>query len=137
MAKFCARVRKRDDLPSISIRDVYMHPTVASLAASLPEPDVAPLPVADADSASARPVVPAKSLAVRAKRVSTAGYLLCGALQFLAFVVSLCLGGVVLERGFDWVSQATDWPAPTFARWRSALRCSSGTACCRSWRNGC
>ncbi|GAA3048377.1 non-ribosomal peptide synthetase [Pseudonocardia yunnanensis] len=111
MAKFCGRVRKREDLPSISIRDVYMHPTVSSLAASLPEPDVASLPAAAADPASARPVAPAKSLAVRAKRVSTAGYLLCGTLQLLAFVVSLCLGGVVLERGFDWVSQATDWQA--------------------------
>ncbi|WP_433288986.1 Pls/PosA family non-ribosomal peptide synthetase [Pseudonocardia sp. CA-142604] len=109
MAKFCGRVRKRDDLPSISIRDVYMHPTVASLAASLPEPDVAPQLDSADDSASARPVVPAKSLAVRAKRVGTAGYVLCGTLQLLAFVVSLCLGGVVLERGFDWVSRATDW----------------------------
>src|SRR5581483_2445964 len=35
MARFCARVRKRADLPSVSIKDVYQHPTVRSLAAAL------------------------------------------------------------------------------------------------------
>src|SRR2546427_11459172 len=35
MAHFCARVRKREDLPSISIQDVYRHPTIRSLAAAL------------------------------------------------------------------------------------------------------
>src|SRR5215470_9810054 len=34
MAKFCARVRKRGDLPSISLQDVYAHPTIRSLAAA-------------------------------------------------------------------------------------------------------
>ena len=29
MARFCARVRKRDDLPSVAMKDVYQHPTVA------------------------------------------------------------------------------------------------------------
>src|SRR5437773_11535687 len=40
MAHFCARVRKRGELPSVSIRDVYAHPTIRSLAAALA--DVAP-----------------------------------------------------------------------------------------------
>src|SRR5215510_3805372 len=35
IAKFCARVRKRGDLPSVSMRDVYRHPTIRSLAAAL------------------------------------------------------------------------------------------------------
>src|SRR5436309_13513375 len=35
MAKFCARVRKRGDLPSVSIQDIYRHPTIRSLAAAL------------------------------------------------------------------------------------------------------
>jgi 4'-phosphopantetheinyl transferase len=35
MARFCARVSKREDLPSVSIRDVYRHPTIRSLAADL------------------------------------------------------------------------------------------------------
>ena len=32
MARFCARARKRDDLPSVSIKDVYRHPTITGLA---------------------------------------------------------------------------------------------------------
>ena len=32
MAKFCARVRKREDLPSLSMKDIYAHPTIRSLA---------------------------------------------------------------------------------------------------------
>src|SRR5881394_1416122 len=35
MAKFCARVRKRGDLASVSMKDVYRHPTIRSLAAAL------------------------------------------------------------------------------------------------------
>ena len=35
MARFCARVRKRPDLPSVSMQDVYQHPTIRSLAAAL------------------------------------------------------------------------------------------------------
>src|SRR5215469_11467282 len=42
MAKFCARMRKRGDLPSISMQDVYHHPTIRSLAAALV--DVEPKP---------------------------------------------------------------------------------------------
>src|SRR2546430_1753290 len=37
MAHFCARVRKRDDLPSVSMKDIYSYPTIASLAAALTE----------------------------------------------------------------------------------------------------
>src|SRR5881275_1260911 len=32
MAKFCARVRKREDLPSVSMKDIYANPTIKSLA---------------------------------------------------------------------------------------------------------
>ena len=35
MARFCARVRKRPDLPPVSMKDVYRHPTIKSLAAAL------------------------------------------------------------------------------------------------------
>src|SRR5213594_3920511 len=35
MAHFCARVRKRGDLPSVSMKDVYAHPTIRSLAAAM------------------------------------------------------------------------------------------------------
>src|SRR2546422_9671083 len=42
MAHFCARVRKRGNLPSVSMKDVYAYPTVRTLAAALAQ--VAPGP---------------------------------------------------------------------------------------------
>ncbi|MDT7652687.1 MAG: hypothetical protein QOI36_4093, partial [Pseudonocardiales bacterium] len=44
MAQFCARVRKRADLPSVSMKDIYQHSTIASLARALA--DTIPTPVA-------------------------------------------------------------------------------------------
>ena len=35
MAQFCARVRKRNGLPPVTIKDVYQHPTIAALSAAL------------------------------------------------------------------------------------------------------
>ena len=35
MAQFCARVRKRGDLPPVSMKEVYAHPTLRSLAEAL------------------------------------------------------------------------------------------------------
>ncbi len=42
MARFCARVRKRPDLPAVSIKDIYQYPTIRRLAAALA--DTAPVP---------------------------------------------------------------------------------------------
>src|SRR6266568_4925988 len=49
MAKFCARVRKRGDLPSVSMKDIYRHPTIRSLAAALA--DAVPPPARSAAAA--------------------------------------------------------------------------------------
>ncbi|MFF3737807.1 acyl carrier protein, partial [Streptomyces sp. NPDC002566] len=35
MARFCARIRKQPDLPSVSMPDVYKNPTIRKLAAAL------------------------------------------------------------------------------------------------------
>src|SRR5574340_1206768 len=35
MAHFCARVRKRGGLPPVSMKDIYLHPTIRSLAQAL------------------------------------------------------------------------------------------------------
>src|SRR5881227_4131368 len=48
MAHFCARVRKRGNLPSVSMKDVYAHPTIRDLAAALA--DVAPASAQPADA---------------------------------------------------------------------------------------
>src|SRR5207245_6434021 len=74
MAHFCARVRKRGDLPSVSMKDVYAHPTIRSLAAAM----------ADVATSSAKPsVVAALEPATPA---STREYVLCGALRGLFFL---------------------------------------------------
>ncbi len=42
MAQFCARIRKRSDLPSVSMKDVYRHPTIKDLAAAFAGSSLAP-----------------------------------------------------------------------------------------------
>ncbi len=37
MAQFCARVRRRVDLPPVSMRDIYAHPTIRALSSALAE----------------------------------------------------------------------------------------------------
>ncbi|MDD7966161.1 Pls/PosA family non-ribosomal peptide synthetase [Actinomycetospora lemnae] len=46
MARFCAKVRKHPQLPSVAMQDVYQHPTLTALATAL-----APSPSGDAASA--------------------------------------------------------------------------------------
>src|SRR5205809_6405914 len=74
MAHFCARVRKRGDLPPVSMKDVYAHPTIRSLAEAL----------ADVAHASAKP--PAAPVLELPTPTNTRDYVLCGALQALFFL---------------------------------------------------
>ncbi|EKX67122.1 non-ribosomal peptide synthetase C-terminal domain protein [Streptomyces ipomoeae 91-03] len=93
MAHFCARVRKHPDLPSVSIRDVYGHPTLRGLAAALAE---APAP-------PAAPPVPAEPPAPG----STPRYMLCGALQLLLFAGYCLLVASVSARGYEWIADGS------------------------------
>ncbi|MEU6225464.1 Pls/PosA family non-ribosomal peptide synthetase [Streptomyces sp. NPDC047042] len=89
MAHFCARVRKRDDLPSVSMKDVYGNPTIRSLAAALGDtPAEAPL----APPAKAPPPG------------STSRYVLCGAAQALLFAAYCFLAGLVTVQGYQWIN---------------------------------
>src|SRR5713226_4111076 len=90
MAQFCARVRKRGDLPPISMKDVYAHPTVRRLAEALA--DVAPAP---AKRAAIAPELPTPT--------NTREYVLCGALQLLCFLGYSCVATVVAGAGYEWV----------------------------------
>jgi len=92
MARFCARVRKRADLPSVSMRDVYRHPTIKSLT----------MVFADASTTPVESPEPA-SIEVAA-RASTPQYILCGTLQLLSFLGYSYLAAFVLERGYVWIS---------------------------------
>ncbi|HTK60965.1 MAG TPA: Pls/PosA family non-ribosomal peptide synthetase [Pseudonocardia sp.] len=104
MAQFCARVRKRVDLPSVSMKDVYAAPTIRGLATllaggdastGLPTvPGAAPSRPQTRPAAPVDPVVPA----------STASYWFCGLLQLLIFAAATYGGAVLLDVGFGWVS---------------------------------
>jgi non-ribosomal peptide synthetase-like protein len=92
MARFCARVRRRPDLPPVSMKDVYRHPTIACLARALA--DAAPSLTAPPVAASIEVTAPA----------GTPQYVLCGALQLLAFVGYSCLAALVITQGYEWIS---------------------------------
>src|SRR2546425_12274817 len=95
MAKFCARVRKRGDLPSVSMQDIYLHPTIRSLAAALAV--VAP-----------RPARPPVSAAIEAATpTSTWEYILCGALQAMSLLAYSYVAVVAIEAAYAWVSAAS------------------------------
>ena len=91
MARFCARVRKRGDLPSVSMKDIYRHPTIRSLAAALA--DAAP-----------KPVQPPVSVAMEAATSTSAReYILCAALQALCFLAYSYLTVVGVAEGYQWL----------------------------------
>ncbi|NWF29721.1 peptide synthetase [Streptomyces sp. PKU-EA00015] len=98
MAHFCARVRKRGDLPSVSMKDVYRHPTIRSLATALADAPSVPR----AEPAAVAPAPESRS----APAQSPAGreYVLCGVLQFLVFLGYVSLVSLVAARGYDWIS---------------------------------
>lgn len=95
MAHFCARVRKRADLPSVSMKDIYRYPTIRSLATALG--DAAPAPVEPSVPASTEVVTPAGTLQ----------YVLCGTLQLLIFLGYCFVAGLVTAQGYEWVSDGS------------------------------
>ena len=90
MAHFCARVRKRGDLPPVSMKDIYRHPTIRSLTAAL----------AEAPGAAELPVPPPIEVATP---TSTTEYLLCGVLQLLSFLGYSYLGVLAAIEGYQWI----------------------------------
>nr|WP_084143159.1 Pls/PosA family non-ribosomal peptide synthetase [Amycolatopsis taiwanensis] len=94
MARFCARVRKRPDLPSVSMPDTYKHPTIRSLAAALTHTTTTPA------SQPATPAAPIES----PRQARYGEYVLCGALQLLVLLGYPALTAAVWVKGFNWVS---------------------------------
>src|SRR5262245_19695939 len=78
MAHFCARIRKRGDLPAASMKDVYAHPTINRLAAALAQ---------DAAGSAARGPAAEPATATSAREHAA-----CGALQALFFIGYAYLG---------------------------------------------
>jgi len=119
MARFSAAIRERGGLPPVSIKDIYLHPTVRGLAAAVAGPDLAgPAPALPGSPlagltppGSARPDPPRHPAAAGlpdAALLDTSPakgrplFALCGVLQLLAFLV--CLGGLslALDAGAPW-----------------------------------
>ncbi|MFF3907906.1 Pls/PosA family non-ribosomal peptide synthetase [Streptomyces sp. NPDC001848] len=102
MAHFCARLRKRGDLPSVSMKEIYHHPTIRALAASVtgpapPRPALPQSPPAEFQSPG--------TAADGAKGVTH--YVLCGFLQALAFLAYTCLVAMAAGWGYEWISAGT------------------------------
>lgn len=93
MAHFCARVRKRGGLPSISIRDVYEHPTITALAAAVAGAE------RPARSAPSSPPAEAPAAAATSRQ-----YLVCGALQLAAFLAYCYLAALGAAWGYGWIA---------------------------------
>jgi non-ribosomal peptide synthetase-like protein len=96
LARFCTAIRKRPELPSVSIKEVYLHPTIGSLAGALS--DAVPRSLAR---------VPPPNQAVA--RVNTAQYVLCGALQCLIFLGYVYLAAALASDGSSWILAGTGW----------------------------
>jgi non-ribosomal peptide synthetase-like protein len=95
MAHFCARVRKRGGLPSVSMRDVYRHPTIRSLAAAVAE--IAAPSVKSPVRTGTAPPTPT----IRRE------YVVCGALQLLFFLGYSYFAAVGVAAGYEWISAGT------------------------------
>jgi non-ribosomal peptide synthetase-like protein len=98
MARFCARVRKRPDLPSVSMPDIYQHPTIRSLTAALTntKTDTKPTPAWQPATLAALTPPP--------RRAGNGEYVLCGALQLLFLLGYPALTAAVGVKGYEWVS---------------------------------
>ena len=90
LAHFSAKLRKRTTLPPISMKDLYLHPTVARLGALVDET----APRSDDDRSD--DVTP----------VRTSHYLLCGTAQVLLFLISTYTAAFVLVTGVRWMYTA-------------------------------
>lgn len=100
MARFCARVRKRPDLPSVSMKDIYENSTISSLATAVAQ--AAPEPVA--------PVATSMSITEEIfLPVSTLQYVVCGTLQFLFFVGYSFLVTLITVQGYLWITLGTSF----------------------------
>ena len=91
MAQYCARIRERLPQAEISMRDVYVHPTIADLARC-----IATTPGVRVDAKSAPDV----------RKATNLEYCGCGMLQLLAYVAAMCGATIVFVESYRWVDAA-------------------------------
>ena len=106
MAKFCARVRKREGLPVMSMKDIYAHPTIRSLAEAFGIAEAEAEVNLDAIATLIQPRDPILARSAAPAPASTRQYLMCGALQLLSFFVYAWAVALVGARAYEWISAA-------------------------------
>jgi hypothetical protein len=104
MARFNAAIRERADMPAVSMKDVYLNPTVRRLAAALAEAGPAPERSAREGSARDREPEPASASYQAVAPSGTPRYVLCGALQLLVFLGYICAGSLALDASSSWLA---------------------------------
>ncbi|GAA5110584.1 Pls/PosA family non-ribosomal peptide synthetase [Pseudonocardia adelaidensis] len=117
MARFCARLRKRDGLPNVAMKDVYAYPTVTTLATAFGTPASG---VVGPDDSAEPPVLGTQIMrAVRAVRTVRAArhrqvptrkqrYVLCGVLQLLFLISYPSVVAVAGVEGYEWILVGPD-----------------------------
>jgi non-ribosomal peptide synthetase-like protein len=108
MARFCAALRERADLPAVAMRDVYQQPTIRDLAARLDETSLLNGAAVVDKATSPDKAAPLNGTAVPDRTpIRTSEYVMCGILQLLLFLGTVYLGAHVLIGGYRWASAAT------------------------------
>ncbi|MCZ7657756.1 MAG: amino acid adenylation domain-containing protein [Xanthobacteraceae bacterium] len=101
MARFCARVRQHPRHASLSMRDIYTHPTIASLAAHL-------------DAAGEQEI--ATTVAEPFHVPSDLSYWTCGSAQLAFFAAYALFGLWIFDAGLDWTYAAAADPLALYLR---------------------
>jgi non-ribosomal peptide synthetase-like protein len=101
MARFCARIRQRPGMANVSMRDIYLNPTVARLAERLRQGGGE-----EVTATKREPFHLPTDLA----------YYGCGALQLLFYAVSCLLGLWFFDAGLEWTYAAIGNPLEVYLR---------------------
>ncbi len=101
MARFCARIRARQGWSTTSMRDIYLHPTVARLSDHLRAPE-------EVATAANEPMLTHKA--------SNLAYWGTGLGQLLFYAVYSYLSLWALNDGLNWVYDALDDPGRLYLR---------------------
>lgn len=101
MARFCARVRTKPEWATASMRDIYLYPTVASLAQHLRIPEETTI---------------ATDERVLTHQASNFAYWTCGAAQLLFYGLYSYFSLWAFNLGLNWVYDKLDEPFQLYLR---------------------
>jgi non-ribosomal peptide synthetase-like protein len=107
MARFASEIRKTLNGADVSMRDIYLNPTVEKLALHI---GALPAEGASPQDAAAQTPRPPPWIA------TDASYVICGGLQLLYYVTYAAFAAWLLMEGFDWTLSAAGRPAQLYLR---------------------